>query len=191
MRAKKRLAVVAACLFAAPLCALGARAISGNVDPPFGVSPVATTFTGTHTSMTSALATFDQPFRLLATGGCDPSSACGGSNAVIRRLDQMKLTCHGGTADIRWEIGDLESTVSQTGITLSLVLDGRPLASLLKGGFNGTYDDGPATLEADARCAKGPHSLWVEIDHLDGEWGVPYADRGEHIVRGFVVTETW
>jgi hypothetical protein len=39
------------------------------------------------------------------------------------------------------------------------MLDRKPLASLIKGGFDGTYDDGPAEVEAATRCDAGTHRL--------------------------------
>jgi hypothetical protein len=65
----------------------------------------------------------------------------------------------GAAGSRRLGVGDLEPTAKLSGITVTIMLDRKPLASLIKGGFDGTYDDGPAEVEAATRCDAGTHRL--------------------------------
>ena len=139
------------------------------------------------------MSTFDEPFRL-REGNENPVETADPSVSPpqpVERIDDIPLVCHGGVATIRWYVGDLEPTTAETGITLTITLDGHPLASLIKGGHSGIYDDGPASALAVTRCAKGTHRLWMQIASLQGGWGIPYAGKGSSVNRGFVVNEVW
>lgn len=151
---------------------------AARVNPALGLAARPLSFTGKTSTITDGLSVYSQPARA--------------TSALIKKpLDRLPVRCHGGTAWITWYVGNLEPTSAGTGLHLSIFLDGRRIGTLIKGGADGIYDDGPASLPAVVPCPEGTHSLHAEIDSLDGEWGIPYANAGEAVPRGFTVLELW
>jgi hypothetical protein len=110
---------------------------------------------------------------------------------AIQDLDAMAVTCHGGRASIVWYVGNLEPENEMTGIHIGVYFDGELVGSLLKGGTSGVYEDGPAEIRAVVDCSAGWHSFTARIYSISGTWGVPYANSGDLVMRGFVMTEVW
>lgn len=40
-------------------------------------------------------------------------------------------------------------------------------------------------------CPAGYHSLLTRVYAVSGEWGIPYANSNDLVMRGFVFTEVW
>jgi hypothetical protein len=106
-------------------------------------------------------------------------------------LDRTTVTCHGGVATLLWTTGNLEPTVKATGIHISLYLDGRRIATLLKGSTDGIWNDGPAVLRTMRPCARGRHVVEARIDSVTGSWGIPYADPGQRVLRAIEISERY
>jgi hypothetical protein len=145
----------------------------------------ATTRSGSQVSMTDTLQPIDATVRVDAYD-------------LGMKLDRTVLFCHGGRARITWHVGNLEPTVPQTGIALSIRLDGQIIGSLLRGSVEGIYEDGPASIMAVADCSPGEHELDLAISQITGGWGIPYVAnvrRGAvdylQMNRGFIVMEVW
>jgi hypothetical protein len=126
--------------------------------------------------LTDRLVTFDATFRIT-------------KEEEGEQYDQTPLVCHGGRAHITWYVGNLEPTVPDTGIHLSLLFDGRTIGTLLKGSTHGVYDDAPAEIQTVVPCPAGRHQLAVTVDSIVGGWGIPYAGKADRVQRGFIIQE--
>lgn len=145
--------------------------------------------------VTSKLTSFNRPVRFTRGTDGDVYRVVDNKSGKVgkrpeRTIDSMDLRCHGGTIEITWYVGNLEPTVPQTGIHLSVRLDGAQLATLLKGSTDGVWNDAPASIHTVTQCPAGSHKLEAHIDKLAGGWGIPYADPENTVQRGFIVRET-
>jgi hypothetical protein len=137
-------------------------------------------FVGEKVSVTYALSSYSG--RVVVSAG-RPSSDT--------RLDTTRVSCHGGVAHVAWYIGDLEPETPGAGIHVSAYMDGTKIATLIKGGGKGIWEDGPASIDTVVRCPRGRHVFWVERTQTDSLWGFPYANQTDRVQRGFIVTEYW
>jgi hypothetical protein len=127
--------------------------------------------------LTDRLVTFDATFRIT-------------NEQKGERYDRTTLVCHGGRAHVLWYIGNLEPTVPDTLIHLSVLFDGRKVGTLLKGSTRGVYNDGPAEIQTVIPCPAGRHELAMTVDSADeGGWGIPYANETDRAQRGFIIEE--
>ena len=112
-------------------------------------------------------------------------------------VDALTIQCHGGMANIQWQIGNLEGITSFAGLTLKIVFDGDPIASVIKGADGHVYQDTPLSFSAVHPCPAGERRIALELSRVDGGWGFPYVvNPGDDpaltpVLRGFVVTEVW
>ncbi len=135
------------------------------------------TYTGTHVSVTDNLTTWRKPV------GDQPGRD-------HKPFDRMRFRCHGGRADITWYVGNLEPEVPSTGMHLSIELDGKTIATLLRGSHDGVLNDVPAVIRTIVGCPKGEHELAARMAY-SGSWNVPYANADDRVQRGFIVEEFW
>ena len=150
----------------------------GVLNSPFPGTPERSEKTGSNVTLTDALGTFDKTYRF-------------DRNHTWNQLDRTTVNCHGGRADVRWFVGNLEPTIPDTGIHLSILMDGKKISTILKGSTRGVYDDDEATIHTVVPCPAGSHVFSMRIDYIEGRWGIPYADPGDRVQRGFIIHEVW
>lgn len=156
--------------------------VDRNESSSFRTSPTVRQYTGRRTTVTEGLSSFNKTVRAVDAGGSKPS---------VGTFDKTPVQCHGGMASVVWHVGNLEPTTPETGIHLSIFMDGERIGSLLKGSYNGVWEDGPEEIYTVVRCPRGPHTFYAAIDSLGGGWGIPYANEGDLVKRGLIITENW
>jgi Putative Ig domain len=135
---------------------------------------------GTHVALTNSLKTFSQPTRYTVA-----------TLNSTTRIDTTQVQCHGGSVHVTWYVGDLEPTVANTGIHLDVYMNTKVITTIEKGGDSGNYNDGPATAETVVSCPSGTQTFSVGASSIDASWGIPYADPGTSVQRGFIVEEVF
>jgi hypothetical protein len=152
-----------------------------NFNLPWRAPLKSSSYTGTRTTVTWALATYTD--LLLET----PSVP-----RPTEDFDVTRVRCHGGVARVTWYVGNLEPNTATSGIHISVFMDGRIIASLLKGGNHGIWEDAPASVETVVRCPAGLHVFSVRAGQaVTSTWGMPYANSNDRVQRGFIVEEVW
>jgi hypothetical protein len=113
-------------------------------------------------------------------------------------VDRTVVECHGGRAQVTWHIGNLEPVTRDSGIHLTVRMDGAPVASILRGSAVDTWGDAPLTIHAVVDCSSGQHVIDLHVSNVDGAWGFPFVvNRGDplsplsRIGRGFIIREVW
>jgi hypothetical protein len=106
-------------------------------------------------------------------------------------LDRTGISCHDGVATLLWSTGNLEPTVPETGIRISLYLDRTKIATMAKGSTRGIWNDGPVQLRTVRPCSRGRHTVTARIDRITGSWGIPYANKGDRVLRGLEIVERY
>ena len=113
-----------------------------------------------------------------------------GDPTVIRSLS---FSSNGRVARVDWYDGDFEpATPRATGDgVLTLEVDGKAVATAIKGNHRGTFEDGPAHLTWEGHVSPGQHTAAVTLGSTTGGslWGAPYADRNRTVVDGLLVTQ--
>ncbi|MGH3072153.1 MAG: hypothetical protein ACRDNB_07775 [Gaiellaceae bacterium] len=155
-------------------------AAPGNFNVPWRTPLKSNTYTGQHFTLTDNLATYNET--ILATFS---------KPDVGENFDTLRVQCHGGKARVTWYVGNLEPRVANTGIHISILMDGRVIGTLLKGGKQGVWEDGPASIETAVFCPRGRRAFTARIASIDGVWGMPYANSTDRVQRGFIVFEVW
>jgi hypothetical protein len=177
----RRTIVTLAALAAVAIASAAVAANPPNFNLPWRSQPKAFSFTGSRTTLTWALSTYDQTL-VASYSKPDPGEP----------FDVTHVRCHGGVARVTWYLGNLEPRRPNSGIHIWISMDDATIASILRGGKVGEWEDAPAAIETVVRCRTGMHTFAAHLN-MSGQhfFGMPYADPPARIQRGFIIEELW
>jgi hypothetical protein len=158
-----------------------AAATPPNFNLPWRTQPRSFSYTGTRTTITWALSSYDN---LLLASLSKPDWG--------EDIDVTHVRCHGGVARVTWYVGNLEPETASSGMHIMITMDGKRIATMIRGGYGNTWEDAPASVETVTRCGAGMHTFTAQMrEATQSSWGVPYANTGERVQRGFIIEEIW
>jgi hypothetical protein len=166
------------------MVAAGSAAVAANppnFNLPWRTQPKASSFTGSRTTLTWALSTYNET-RVASHSNPDPGED----------FDVTHVRCHGGTARVTWYVGDLEPHNPESGVHVSIYMDKKQIGTGIRGGKTGSWEDAPAAIDTVTRCPRGRHTFSVRAPMSGPDFfGLPYAEPRDRVQRGFIIEEVW
>jgi hypothetical protein len=105
------------------------------------------------------------------------------------RLQSTKVRTTGGIVDVEWYDSGLALNEQTSGAYVSLYVDGRRIASSLRGTKTGSAEVAPGTLVWAGDLPAGTHTFVVRLDRVDGGVLAPYVPAGGEGVDSLSVSQ--
>jgi hypothetical protein len=104
-------------------------------------------------------------------------------------LHRLVFRSDGGAVSVTWYDSSLASLRAGGGISATLTIDGRQIASGLTGSVRGPADHGPATLRWAGLLPAGRHTFALELSGIEAGAQAPYVAAGSVGVDSLLVTQ--